>query len=169
MKTKKDVQLLCESVIGRRKTLGKKGLSIQDRFNQHVDKSGDCWNWTSVTALPMGHGRFWNGERYVGAHRFALGLDREKIVVRHMCNNPRCVRPEHLALGTQKDNMADKQAGPKAQRGEGHPLASMSNAQAKWIKELLAKGYKATQLAKFFQLNVRTIYNIKYGNSWSHI
>jgi len=83
------------------------------RFWEKVDKWGGaaCWTWNAATT-PGGYGCFTNdlGEQ-IGAHQFAwlihFGEIPEGKDVLHKCDNPPCVRPEHLFLGTQKDNMRD--------------------------------------------------------------
>lgn len=81
------------------------------RFWFRVDKTGDCWTWTGGTSR-NGYGAFWTKEkRLVRASRFSYALHYGPIpdgmVVCHRCDNPPCVRPDHLFLGTQGDNMRD--------------------------------------------------------------
>ena len=80
-----------------------------DRFWTKVDKSIDCWTWTAGK-MPTGYGMFnVNGKNY-GAHRISVvldGRDPTGYVVMHTCDNPSCVRPDHLIVATQKDNMID--------------------------------------------------------------
>jgi hypothetical protein len=92
-------------------------------FWLHVDKSGDCWNWTS-TRLPAGYGMFWRAGKYQLAHRVSYeittGAHPGTFMVLHSCDNPSCVRPDHLSLGTQKANMEDKVAKGRAATGDKH-------------------------------------------------
>lgn len=97
----------------------KKG--IKERFWAKVIKTEDCWFWIAAVN-EFGHGKFTNSERRtVKAHRYSYELHAgpipEGLVVRHMCNNPSCVNPDHLALGTQLDNIADQ----KHNKGKGRP------------------------------------------------
>ena len=85
-----------------------------DAFWKKVDISGDCWEWVG-SRLPKGYGRIGfkdeTGKHIVLAHRFSyetfIGLIPEGLFVCHSCDNPPCIRPSHLWLGTKKDNAQD--------------------------------------------------------------
>lgn len=100
-------------------------MSLEQRFWQRVAKSDEefaCWEWTGELNS-MGYGRvtdYHNGQRirYL-AHRFSLRLALgelfdEQLVVMHTCDNTRCVRPDHLKQGSQRDNIADMHAKGRA-------------------------------------------------------
>jgi hypothetical protein len=85
---------------------------IAERFWSFVDRDGECWTWKGSTNGAKGYGRFYptHGLR-VYAHRFAYELANgnfdPQIEVLHSCDNPRCVNPSHLSLGSHTDNMRD--------------------------------------------------------------
>jgi hypothetical protein len=105
---------------------------IATKFWSHVAKSTGCWEWSGLLNA-NGYGRFaLSASDQTGAHRFAWQLTNGPIpvgrVVMHSCDNRKCVRPDHLSLGTQRDNLRDasrKRRLPnqnKTHCAQGHPL-----------------------------------------------
>lgn len=79
-------------------------------FNSLVDFDGKCWCWKGQTDR-KGYGRIWRDGKRRQAHRVSyeliFGPIPDGMQVCHKCDNPPCVRPSHLFLGTQSDNMKD--------------------------------------------------------------
>lgn len=85
-------------------------LNDEDRFWSKVSKGEGCWLWDGHLQ-PKGYGNFTVGNKTWKAHRFAwvltFGAIADGLFVLHRCDNPTCVRPDHLFLGTNDDNMRD--------------------------------------------------------------
>ncbi len=136
----------------------KDGTTVADRFWPNVDK-GDgsgCWLWTGSTV-----GRGYGGIRVDGrsdrAHRVSWVLHHGPIPdglwVRHVCDNPPCVRPDHLLLGTRQDNMNDMVERGRSWKpwGERNPRSRLTDEQVADIRrrhqfrvvtyDMLAKEY----------------------------
>lgn len=108
-----------------------KSNRLQDLFWEHVEKTGGCWFWTGYI-LPSGYGQIFHRNRHYQTHRLSwefhhgpieghvAGHPELEICVCHHCDNPRCVRPDHLFLGHDRDNHADMIAKGRNSRGPEH-------------------------------------------------
>jgi hypothetical protein len=97
-------------------------------------------------------------------------------VVCHHCDNPSCINPNHLFLGTQKDNVHDaiekKRYTHFSSKGEKHFKTKLRNKDVRWIKSNYIQGsltYGARPLARKFDVHPRTIHRIVNEKTWTHI
>ena len=143
--------------------------------------SGACWLWTG-SRNPKGYGHFGLGGQCTQAHRAAWiltnGAIPDGLCVLHKCDNPPCVRPDHLFLGTNADNMADMVSkGRAAQRdnsnyprGENHPNAKLTDSAVLEIRARYAAGEMGTyRLASLYHVAQMTIHGIVTRKHWRHI
>lgn len=95
--------------------------TMEDRLWAMVNVTDTCWLWTGAVTVGYGRLNYPGTHRFMLAHRYSYELVHgpipDGLFVLHRCDTPRCVRPDHLFLGTQADNMADATA--KGRRGYG--------------------------------------------------
>lgn len=159
-------------------------LSFADRFHEKYEPvpwSG-CWVWMAATK-EHGYGVIGLGSRKQGlikAHRASYLLFKGEIpegkVVMHLCNNPYCVNPDHLAAGTRKENQR------YMVNCNRHKIPDNRGVKATWarlsecaVKEIIAanklgrKKGVGTALARKYGVIKSTIYQIWSGSNWKHL
>ena len=138
----------------------------------------DCWEWAGYRNA-AGYGTVRVGGRGGKpwlAHRLAftvfVGPIRDGMHVLHKCDNPACVRPSHLFLGTNDDNIADRirkgrpggaQCWSRKRTGDEHHNVKVSDADVARIRERFGRGEKPKALANDFGINVSTAWRIATG------
>lgn len=93
-------------------------------------------------------------------------------VVRHKCDNPRCINPEHLELGTHKDNMLDMTSRNRQAVGERQGAAKLTATEVMVIRESYVRGSKEFgqyALSRRFKVDQTTIKDILKGRNWKHL
>jgi hypothetical protein len=117
--------------------------TLEERFWAKVNKSGECWEWLG-TKNPGGYGCFKVNYKMRKAHRVAYELGHGSIpadlCVLHRCDNPGCVRPDHLFLGTRSENMQDMQKKGRGRGGDGSNAPSGDDHWSRRRPELVARG-----------------------------
>ena len=138
---------------------------VEIRFWKYVKKTEKCWIWTGAIykGKNQGYGKIMTGygvdRRPQRAHRVSYEMHKGKIkdnlCVLHSCDNPPCVNPEHLSLGTKKDNNADmiKKGRGKWFIGDKHHRNKVKAKEVKNIVKLYSTG-------KIFQKDIAKIYGV---------
>lgn len=146
-----------------------------NRFWTKVDirAKNECWVWTA-NKLKFGYGRFWLNGKTVMAHRFSYTISHgdvaEGMNVCHRCDNPSCVNPNHLFLGTHHDNTHDMITKDRDTIiGSKNNNATLTETDIPVIRQRLANGEMQTEIAKDYGVKKTAISAIKTGRSWKHI
>ncbi|HEX2915595.1 MAG TPA: HNH endonuclease [Chloroflexia bacterium] len=150
----------------------KRRIPIEKRFWTKVLKTDGCWLWQAYKH-PKGYGYVGvEGNRNDKAHRVAYRLtygdfDR-KLHVLHKCDNPPCVRPDHLFLGTNLDNIKDRMAKGRMTglKGEKNPRAKLTMDQAREIRAI--KGISQEKIAQRYHVTQSLISKIKLKQNWDY-
>lgn len=146
-----------------------------DRFMRHVDRAGPdgCWLWTGAkTQFGYGAFRMFRPKRTVGAHRVSYELYKGPILlgmhVCHACDNPSCVNPAHLWIGTAGDNARDRDAKDRVQHGQTHYAAKLTEEDVAEIIKCSGTNTQ-TELARKFRVDPSNISQILSGKRWKRL
>jgi hypothetical protein len=151
----------------------------EDRFWAKVSFLGDCWEWIGASrkgAWP--YGKFSTSHStWESAHVVSWLLTRGPIpkglIILHVCDNPPCVRPDHLRLGTFGDNTRDMLAKGRSGRpcapGEKNSHAKLTESRVVQIRERFAAGEQRNMLALEFGISEYAVGNIINGHTWKNV
>jgi len=153
-------------------------IPISDRFWLHVKKSKGCWIWTG--AKRDGYGRIGGGpgKNALQAHRVSWELEYGPIpegkCVLHRCDNPPCVRPRHLFLGTKFENAVDRDRKGRRKTGRIYPgsqckTSKLIEKQVLRLRRLRTQGWTLIQLAIEFDIHYTHVRRICLRKNWRHI
>lgn len=173
-----------------------------NRFWPKVAKTAECWTWQACKGR-RNYGLFFDGSRLIPAHRFAWEITHgpipEGLLVCHRCDNPPCVNPAHLFLGTHQENMLDRNKKGRAARGERHvsrlhpetlmrgdshysrtrperlargernAKTTLTADQVRAIRAAYGTGPSYADLAQAYGVDRGTICNIVRRKTWAHV
>lgn len=127
-----------------------------------------CWEWQSTHRTEAGYGRFKVGDSRVGAHRVAYaicyGCAPADALVRHRCDNPKCVRPDHLVLGDPADNADDRRARGRTARGAGAGGALLTDEA---VRDIRTRRIPQRAFAALYGVSKSAVGKVQTGANWS--
>lgn len=148
--------------------------SREERFRAFMGPptTSGCIQWLGATQRVYGAFSWATGETE-GAHRAAYRLFKNQIphglLVRHSCDNPLCVNPDHLMLGTKQDNAQDAVDRKRTARGSKAGLAKLTEAKVKRLRKMYDQGATQTALAEKFGVSQAAVSTIVRHQTWKHI
>lgn len=159
--------------------MARPSVPVTERFLSKVDASreygprNDCWffdGWKTASGYP----HIWSSGKdrratHVSYELFIGPLPAGTECVRHKCDNPGCVRPDHLIPGTHKQNEQDKADRGRQLYGESRPMSKLTEPHVAEIRRLRSRGVTARDLAKRFGISVSQVYHIVNHEQWRHV
>lgn len=151
-----------------------KTVSDETRFRSkyEVNELSGCWEWLGGR-YDDGYGMFRFGGTTGQAHRYSWELSHGEIpdsaLVCHSCDNPSCVNPEHLFLGTPGVNMEDKVQKGRQAKGVEFSSAKLTDASVLEIRNLVHGGAKRVLVADQFGVSSALISLVCTGKTWKHV
>jgi hypothetical protein len=148
------------------------------RFWEKVDRRGpdECWVWKASMGND-GYGRFRVNSPYrsvLRPHKFSFLISHGStngLFVCHTCDNPPCVNPKHLWLGTPLQNTVDAKVKGRLRHpgspGETNPMSKLTQVDVDVIRSLLAQGVNNTKIAERFNVTHSMVSLIKLGKAWA--
>lgn len=130
-----------------------------------------CWEWSEGRFASGGYGQFWDGKP-VRAHRFSWeffnGPIPKGLCVLHSCDNPPCVNPLHLSVGTRAENNRDMRSKgrgfvPPPRRGEAYPMARLT---AEDVRSIRASDERPSALASRYGVSPAHVTKIRKREAW---
>lgn len=155
-------------------------MKIDDKLVQEfwakVKKGQGCWEWTAYKN-PLGYGRIGNARtnKWFMAHRLSyeinVGPIPDGLCVLHTCDNPGCVRPGHLFLGTREDNNHDRhlKGRDRPAKGERHGRSKITDGDVREMRRLHKLGWAIPALATRFDISKSQVSGILSRRYWRHI
>ena len=143
-----------------------------DRFYRGFKKGGrsECWSWLKGKD-DEGYGCIYFDGKRTRSHRVSYrlyyGIIPDGLHVLHRCDNPSCVNPYHLFLGTNKDNMKDKVSKNRQNKGSYVHCSKLTKEEVLEVVYLVSQGWSERKVSYFYNINSSSVNKIMTGISWS--
>lgn len=145
------------------------GLECRLKSNVAIAANG-CWVWQSKRNPRTQRGSIEIRGKWQSAPRVAYATLRgpipEGMAVCHVCDNPACINPDHLFLGSQKENMRDAAQKRRTMSGERHTSAKLTEGD---VRSIRASEASTRELARSFGVDHKTIREVRARRTWRHV
>lgn len=149
-----------------------KPIPVGERFWSKVFKTRNCWLWTAKLDVG-GYGIIKSEGKNRKAHRISYEMAFGKIpdgrIVCHRCDNPKCVNPRHLFIGSHMDNRRDCVSKKRQAVGTAVTISKLTPAKVRAIRKQFARGIRITPLARRYGVTFRSIKLVVDRVTWSHV
>ena len=148
---------------------------LKERFWEKVSKSAGCWEWTANKINGYGRIGLTSSRKAIFAHRLRYeihyGPVPDGMFVLHKCDNPGCVRPDHLFLGTKADNNRDRAQKGRSRpvKGESHGRSKITSQDVRRMRQLYKSGRTPASLGREFGISAAQASGIVRGKFWRHV
>ena len=163
------------------KGLKREFCSTRCRLLGSIVKKNGCWEWKG-SLHPNGYAYATNYEtnKREHVHRISYRIFKGEIpiglYVCHHCDNRKCIAPDHLFIGTAKENMQDAKAKGRLEhikllqsKGEKNGSSKLKESEVREIKKLISNGEKVAVISRKYKVSWSTINSIKRNETWGHI
>jgi predicted XRE-type DNA-binding protein len=150
-------------------------FEVIEKFERKINKTDSCWLWCGAIDS-HGYGSFTHKLKKEKAHRFSYKLfvgdvpewtGYDSICVLHKCDNPMCVNPDHLFLGTHAENMKDKKNKNRAIGAHAGELHHKAKLTSEMVSNIRKDTRKQNEIAASYGVDRRTIGDILLGRTWN--
>lgn len=142
------------------------------RVMSYVNKADGCWLWTGLVNN-HGYGIATIDGRQTSAHRVVYGLLVKPVPkgldLCHKCDNPLCVRPDHMFVGTRKENMQDAARKGRTCKGSAAPNAILNEDMVRIARKRAAAGEPIRKIARELSAPYKVLWQAVRGKSWRHV
>lgn len=162
-------RLYCSKSCKAKYEIDNKKLTMFKEIKYNKDEITGCWNCTSHTGN-RGYPMVKRDGKRIYLSRFMyinnVGEIPDSMQIRHKCDNPSCINPDHLEIGTIADNMHDKVERGRQQRGSQMPCSKLIESD---VVEIRKSKMKRKELASMYNVSLPTIDQIIQGKTWKHV
>ena len=148
--------------------------SFEDRFNRSViKKESGCWDWSGCL-YATGYGKITFQTKNWLAHRASYKIHKGDVpsdmLVCHTCDNRKCTNPDHLFIGTHKDNLSDMKNKGRSNRGQKNGRSKLTDEDVGSLKHMnRVRYFEQKELAKHFGINRSLVSMILGEKVWQHV